>query len=357
MFRFQDPYFLLLLIPLAVLSVWLCFRRKPDAIIYSDIRLLKGVPRSFAQRLKRIIPVLKFSLLVLAILALARPQAGTERFRVETEGIAIVLCVDRSGSMRAIDFKLDGVAVDRLTAVKKTSRDFILGKKGLRGRPNDLIGLVVFGGYVDAECPLTLAHDMLIEMLDQVEPVTPILDSYGTILNQELYREENLTAIGDALLESVNRLKDVEAESKVIIFLSDGEQTAFRSVADPKTGTMAAKAYGIKVYTIGIGTTGNAPFKARDQFGREGYVNTFVRLDEETLKMIASETGGRYYNAQSTDSLDAVYKDIDLLEKTVFEDLSYTRYVDWYRFFLGPAVLLFILVLVLENSRFRSIPF
>lgn len=310
-----------------------------------------------AQRLKYILPIMKFLAIALAIIALARPQAGIERFRVETEGIAIILCLDRSGSMRAMDFTIDGVPVDRLTAVKKTSREFIMGNKGLRGRPNDLIGLVAFGGYVDTECPLTLAHDMLIEMLEQIEPVTPLLDGYGTILNQELYREENLTAIGDALVESVNRLKDVKAESKVIIFLSDGEQTAFRSVADPKTGALAAKAYGIKVYTIGIGTTGNAPFKTRDQFGRDAYMNTFVRLDEETLKMIASETGGRYYNAQSTDSLDAVYGDIDLLEKTVFEDLSYTRYIEWYRIFLGPALLLIVFVLVLENSRFRSIPF
>lgn len=355
MYRFENPYWLLLLVLLAIEVLWLHLRKRPEAVIFSDVRLLKGVPQTFAQGLKWLLPYLSYVGLGLAIIALARPQSGLESFKVTTEGVAIMLCIDRSGSMQALDFQLDTGPIDRLTAVKKTSRDFVAGDGTLAGRSDDLIGLIAFGGYVDSFCPLTLDHGTLLDMLDQIRTPERIVDRSGNILNAELFFEENQTAIGDALIESVRRLRDCEAKSKIIILLSDGENTT--GIATPEQGAKAAKLNDIKVYTIGIGTTGLAPYIAIDQFGERVPLTSFVNLDEGTLGMIANETGGKYYNAQSTQALDRVYEDIDQLERTVFEGRSFTRYRDFYPYFLGPSLVLLLLSVLLANTRFRSIPY
>lgn len=351
--RLQNPLWLTLaLVVLAV--VWWTERRRRHAVLYSSVELLRGLPVTLALRIKRLLPWLRTAGLLLVVVALARPQHGLQEFRVRTEGIAIQMCIDRSGSMQALDFTLDGERVDRLTAVKRVFRDFVSGQGSLPGRPDDLIGLIAFGGYAEAKAPLTLDHGALLQVLDAVRIPRPITDARGRVVNQQLLEEEMATAIGDALLMAVDRLKDVSAKSKVIILLSDGEQTA--GIAEPQQGAQAARAFGIKIYSIGVGTTGSVPFPAVDGFGRSVLVRQVVRLDEATLKSLAEASGGRYFNAQDTQSLVEVYAEIDRLEKTATEGRLYTEYRELYLWFLLPGLGLVILQVVLSATRFRSLP-
>ena len=372
-FRFHDPVWLLLLIPLAVLAVVMLRRRGRAAVLYSDVAMLRALPVTMASRVKRLLPWLWFAGMVFLIIALARPQYGREEFRVRTEGIAVEMCIDRSGSMQAMDFEIDGRRVDRLTAVKDVFREFVSGDKQpqtddgksdgkkrrpgggkLPGRPDDQIGLIAFGGYANAKCPLTLDHDALLSVLDTVKIPQPIHNSQGEVINERLLREEMSTAIGDALALAVDRLKDVKAKSKVIILLSDGESNA--GVLEPAEAAEAAKAYGIKVYTIGVGSTGEAPFPAIDALGRKVLVRGSVKLDEETLKMLAETTGGRYFNATNTAALEEVYAEIDKLEKSETKGRLYSKYGELYRWAMWPGLAAILLAVVLFATRFRSLP-
>jgi len=353
-FRFHDPLWLLLLVPLAAMA-YATFRRKARAaVLFSDVSLLETLPRTAAQRLKQLLPWILYGGMALLIVALARPQQGRDDFRIRAEGIAIEMCIDRSGSMQAMDFELDGDRVNRLVAVKHVFEDFVTGNEDLPGRPDDLIGLVAFGGYADAKCPLTLDHAALSEVLRAVKIPRPIFDKQGRIINETLLEEELSTAIGDALVMGVDRLKDVDAKSKIIILLSDGKSNA--GVADPAAAVEAAKAYGIKIYTIGVGSNGVAPFPAIDPLGRKVLVSQRVELDEATLRSMAEETGGRYFNARDTEALKDVYAEIDQLEKTVSEGRLYTEYRDLYRYFLLPGLCLVLAQLTLVSTRFRSLP-
>jgi Ca-activated chloride channel family protein len=353
-FRFQDPLWLLLLIPLAAAGVWMMRRRHGAAVLYSSVELLKKLPVTWAQRVKRQLPWIFIAGLALLCIAMARPQHGREEFRIRAEGIAIEMVVDRSGSMQALDFELDNKRADRLAVVKKVFHDFVAGEGGLPGRPDDLIGLVDFGGFVEAKCPLTFDHGALLQLLETVKIPQPITDSRGNIINARLLQEEQMTAIGDALATAVERLKPIKAKSKVIILLSDGESNA--GVVDPAEAAEAAKAYGIKIYTIGIGTTGFVPVPQIDMFGRKVLVRDMVRLDEQTLKMIADTTGGKYYNAQDTETLRKIYADIDRLEKTTSEGRLYTEYRELFLYALIPGLALVLLEMVLASTRFRSLP-
>ncbi|MDR2754568.1 MAG: VWA domain-containing protein [Planctomycetaceae bacterium] len=354
MFRFQSPYYFLFLIPLAVVIIILEFRRSPASVVFSDVSLLRLVPRTFWQQCAFFVSWLFYLGMVLWIAALARPQSGKEEYRIRAEGIAMVLCVDRSGSMAAIDFTLNGKRVNRLEAVKKTFHDFVAGTSFLSGRKDDMIGLLAFGGYVDAFCPLTLDHATLLEMLTQIRLPEPIIDAQGNLLDQRLYEEENMTAIGDALAQAVDRIKNAPAKSKVIILLSDGEQT-FGSLT-PLEGAETAKAFGIKVYTIGIGSTGEAPYIATDPFGQQRIIVQSVSIDEETLQKIASMTNGQYFNAQNTLALEQIYAEIDQLEKTIHEGRTYTQYSELFRYPLITGTVLIFLHLVLVCTRFRRLP-
>ncbi len=352
--RLQDPFWLGLA-PIVLAAVWWnVWGRRPHAVLYSSAALLRGLPITLAMRVKRLLPWMQAAGLLLVVLALARPQRGLREFRVRTEGIAIQMCLDRSGSMQALDFLLDGERVDRLAAVKRVFRDFVVGREGLPGRPDDLIGLIAFGGYAEAKAPLTLDHGALLQVLDTVHVARPITDARGRIVNRALLEEETATAIGDALLMAVDRLKDAQAKSKVILLLSDGEQTA--GIADPRQGAEAAKAFGVKVYSIGVGANGSAPFPALDSFGRSVLVRQNLRLDEATLKMVAEVTGGKYFNAQDTQALFDVYAQIDRLEKTATEGRLYTEYRELYVWFLLPGLGLILAQAVLSATRFRSLP-
>ena len=352
--RFSDPLWLLAMVAVGVLA-WLTIRRqRRTAILYSDASLLANLPMTWAMRVKRRLPWVRVAGLVLIVLALARPQAGQEEFRLRTEGVAIEMCIDRSGSMQALDFELDGKRVDRLAMVKRVFRDFIEGQRGLRGRPDDLVGLVAFGGFAEAKCPLTLDHGALLQVLDTVQIPQPLLDSNGQVINQRLIEEDQATAIGDAVTLAVDRLKDCKAKSRVVILLSDGEQNA--GIASPQDGAKAAKKYGVKVYSIGIGTTGTVPFPMKDNFGRVVLRPVQVRMDEKTLQSIAQTTGARYYNAQDTESLRKICEEIDQLERTPTEGQLYTSYNELYRHLLFPGMLLVLLEVVLSCTRFRSLP-
>jgi Ca-activated chloride channel family protein len=323
-------------------------------VLFSDVSLLATLPRTPAQRIKRLLPWILYGGAALLVVALARPQQGREDFRIQAEGIAIEMCVDRSGSMQAMDFERDGQPVNRLAAVKRVFGDFVTGNEGLPGRPDDLIGLVAFGGYVDAVCPLTLDHGALGEVLRAVQIPQPMFDAQGRVINESLLGEELSTAIGDAVVRGVDRLKDINAKSRIIILLSDGKSNA--GLVDPAAAVEAARAYGVKIYTIGVGSNGMAPFPAVDAFGRKGFMNQPVEMDEATLRMMADKTSGKYFNARDTETLRDVYAEIDQLEKTSSEGRLYTEYRDLYRWFLLPGLCLILAQVALVSTRFRSLP-
>lgn len=353
-FRFQDPVWLLLLIPVIGFGLLSIRRERNSTVLYSNVDLLKGLPVTLAQRWKRLLPWLKICGLVLIVLALARPQSGREEFRIRTEGIAIEMCIDRSGSMRALDFPVDGERVNRLDAVKRVFHHFVAGKGDFDGRPDDLIGLVVFGGFADAKCPPTLDHGALLDILETVEIPEPVVDKQGRIINEQLWQEEQATAIGDAIAVGVDRLKDMKSKSRVIVLLSDGENTA--GVVQPEEAADAAAEFGIRIYSIGVGTTGMAPYPTTDAFGRNVLRAQPVRLDEETLKMLSQKTGGRYFNAQNTEALAEVYAEIDRLEKTETEGRLYTEYREIFQWLMLPGLACVLIQVVLTATQFRGLP-
>jgi Ca-activated chloride channel family protein len=352
--RLEHPLWLFFLLPLALATLISLRQERRSAVLYSSVQLLSALPITLAQRVRWLLPWLRFSALVLIVAALARPQHGLQDFRVRTEGIAVVMCLDRSGSMMALDFELDGERVNRLEAVKRVFRDFVVGNDRLAGRPDDLIGLVSFGGFAEAKSPLTLDHGALLQVLESVEIAQPVYDAQQNVINRRYLEEEQATAIGDAVALAVDRLKDSSAKSKVLILLSDGKQTA--GVVAPEAAAEAAREFGIKIYAIGVGSTGRAPFPRQDPFGRTVLVPQPVELDEATLKMMAEQAGGRYFNAKDTGALQDVYTDIDKLEKTVAEGRLYTEYRELFQWLLIPGLALFILDVVLRWTRFRSLP-
>ena len=347
--RLAEPLWLLMCLPL-VLATFISIRdERRGAVVYSSVRLLESLPMTLAQRLKRLLPWLRFAGASMIIVALARPQHGLKDFRIQTEGIAIVMCLDRSGSMQALDFQLDGQRVNRLEAVKAVFHDFVAGDGRLPGRPDDQIGLVSFGGFAEAKAPLTLDHGALLDVLETIDIAQPVFDRQGNVINRSYLEEERATAIGDAVALAVERLRDTPAKSKVIILLSDGENTA--GVIEPADAAKAAESFGIKIYSIGVGTTGKAPFRMIDPFGREQLVSQAVRLDEATLRMLAETANGRYFNAKDTNALEDVYQAIDRLEKTQLEGRLYTEYRELFQWWLLPGLALLVTELSLRCTR------
>ncbi|MDP6442152.1 MAG: VWA domain-containing protein [Pirellulaceae bacterium] len=354
-FRFQHPWMWLFTIVAAGVTWWSLRSAQRGALTFSDVRLVADAPISWALRCKRLLPWLRLLGWVLLIAATARPQQGLHDFRIRSEGISIAMCLDRSGSMRALDFTLDGEEVTRLAAVKDVFETFVTGDGGeLTGRPNDLIGLVVFGGFAESRAPLTLDHTALLDAVESVEVARPVHGPDGELLNRSIWEEELATAIGDAIALGVDRLKNTKAKSKILILLSDGENTA--GVVEPLAAAAAAKAFGVKIYAIGVGRTGRAPILEIDAAGREQRVTRRVRLDDATLREIADRTGGKYFHADNTDSLRDVYQEIDQLERTEQTGRLYTEYRELYHWLLLPAALIILLEVVLRSTRFRSLP-
>lgn len=288
------------------------------------------------------------------IIALARPQWGVSQSRLSGNGISIVMCVDRSGSMAAEDFKINGIPSTRLDAVKKVFKEFVVGSSEFHGRPDDLIALITFGGFVDSCCPLTLDHNSLIELLDKITIPVPLFDRNGVPIKSEVLSEEASTAIGDALASAVNLLKDSDNKTKIVVLLSDGMQTA--GVLSPEEGIKIAKTFGVKVYTIGVGANGFVPFPQYLPNGNVVMTRQYLEFDSETLRLIASATGGQYFHAEDVEGLKKVYEEIDRLEKTKFDAGAYAQFRDLYPQLVLLGGLLLIVRAFLNVGRFRSFP-
>lgn len=329
---FHDPLALILIGIIPPLIYFYFRRRETSQVVFPSLHALKKLKPSFFQRYRYVLIVLRSSAIALFVIALARPQYGNEQTKVKTEGIDIVLAVDVSGSMLAEDFEIGGRRYNRLYVIKQVVKDFI------QKRTNDRLGLVVFAGRAYTQCPMTLDYGMLFQFLEKVE--------IGMV--------EDGTAIGSGLGSSVDRLKNTKAKSKVVILLTDGRNNA--GEIDPFTAAEIAKTLGIKVYTIGAGTKGLAPFPAIDLFGNTVMRQVKIDIDDDALREIAKITDGKYYRATDTESLKEIYRQIDKLEKTESEVTQYTEYSELFHYFLLPAFGLLLFELGLTKTKLRKIP-
>jgi Ca-activated chloride channel family protein len=332
MYRFANPELLGLLAMLPLLLLWRGRRGPVPAIEYPSLALVRDVARRTRSRVGSVLAGLPLLGLALLIVAIARPQEGESNATVHASGVDIMLLLDVSGSMQSLDFKLDNLPASRLDVVKSVVRKFILA------RPNDRIGLTIFAGRPYLVSPVTLDHGWLLDNLERV--------TIGDI--------EDGTAIGSALASGLNRLRHQNAKSKIVILMTDGQNNAGQIT--PLTAAEAAKALGIKVYTIGIGVRGEAPFPVTDAFGRRRIVMEKVDVDEATLGQISAATNARFYRATDTDSLNRIYTEIDKLEKTAFTVHSFER---WRELFVWPAVAALVVLALSVLSQFalrRRIP-
>nr|MBU1328854.1 VWA domain-containing protein [Candidatus Omnitrophota bacterium] len=328
--RFANPLFLLLLgiIPLLIWDYFKRVKLREASIIFSDISIPKNIRPGFRVKYRYTPMILRMAAIFIFILALARPQAGQKEEEIITEGIDIMLTLDISGSMKAEDF----APQNRLSAAKDVLREFI------KSRHNDRIGMVVFSRFSFTQCPLTLDYSALLELLDKVD--------IGMI--------EDGTAIGMAISNAVNRLRDSTVKSKIIILLTDGVNNAGK--IDPLTAAKAAKALGIKIYTVGAGKPGGAMYPVEDPIFGKRYVHMDTEIDEALLKNIADETKGLYFRAKDKEGLREIYKTIGQLEKTKIETKEYANYTELARFFILPGFFLLLLEIVLTNTIFAKIP-
>ncbi len=329
---FANPWFLMLL-PVLLMLAWLRGRYGGEsAFLYSSVQLVKGITGITRSKAGAILPKMRWLALALLIIGLARPQLGEGHAKVTASGIDIVVALDLSSSMASEDFELQGQRANRLDVAKDVLEKFVLK------RENDRIGLVAFAGRAYIAAPLTLDHDFFLNNLERLD--------IGSI--------EDRTAIGSALTASLNRLKDVPSKSKIVILMTDGQNNAGQ--VPPLTAAEAAQALGVKVYTIGVGTHGVAPYPQTDMFGRKVYVSVKVDIDEDTLKQIAAKTGGKYYRADSSDTLRKVYAEIDRLEKTEVTIKKFQRYTDVFDYAVVPGLFLLLLEIILSHTVWRKLP-
>lgn len=331
MTRFEDPWLFsfLALIPLMLYYHWKGLGK--NSIRFSSLDNLKQLRQPRMIFLRHLPLALRCLSIMLLVTALARPQAGTTSTEVLTEGIDIILCLDTSGSMQALDFIWQDEHQNRLQVVKRVVHDFI------KGRNNDRIGMVVFGAEAFTQCPLTLDYGVLLSFLDRVE----------------IGMAGDATAIGSALSVCVKRLKDLQSKSKVVIMLTDGRNNT--GSIDPETAAGMARTFGIKVYTVGVGTEGKVPFLVDTIIGKQA-VYQRVDLDEAILKKVAGITGGTYFKATNTEALAEIYRQIDQMEKTTIETKEYTEYRELFHPFLLCGLALLLIEVVLTNTRLRKIP-
>lgn len=330
----ESPIFLSLfaLLPLLVVYFrWQQRRSGVPAIRIGDVQSAREAPRTLSVRLLPSLKILRLVVISFLIVALARPQLSESQELRFAEGIDILLALDISESMRAEDVK----DANRLETAKSVIRDF------LRHRESDRIGLVVFSGVSYTLCPLTLDYTVLIELLDGVE----------VALGGQL---QDGTAIGDAIATTTHRLRESETKNRIVILLTDGESNA--GSIEPGRAASLAQSLGIRVYTIGMGKEGGALIPYEDTTFGKRYREVKTYLDEDTLKLIANTTGGRYFRATDVQSLRHVYTEIDQLEKTKFKVVHYTDYKELAAYFLIPAAILFGLEVFLSHTVLRKIP-
>jgi Ca-activated chloride channel family protein len=324
---FAQPYwFILLIIPLTMV-LWYVFKKETyPTIILSTTDVIKTYKSNWKTILNHILFALQVIGIILIIIALARPQRTNTLKDVETEGIDIMFSLDVSGSMLARDFK-----PDRLEASKDIAAEFI------QSRPYDRMGIVVFSATSFTQCPLTSDKTALINLFKNIK--------HGFL--------EDGTAIGDGLATAVARLKDSEAKSKVIILLTDGVNNA--GSIDPYTAAEIAKTFGIRVYTIGVGTLGKAPYPVQTPFGIQLQMIN-VEIDEPLLKKIAELTGGKYFRATDNEKLRKIYQEIDQMEKTKLLVHLYNKRNEEFYIFLFSATIIFILILLLKLTILKKLP-
>jgi Ca-activated chloride channel family protein len=332
MFRFADPLYFLLLLPL-IAAAWSVYRRRiRSGLLFAPTARLAGDIGTWRRHAAEVLPAVFVLGLALIVISLARPQTMLSQVRRSANAIAIEMVVDVSGSMEALDLSIKTASGTkwrtRLDAVKEAFTHFV------NQRPDDLIGIVTFGGYASTRAPLTFDHEALLHVLKGVDVPRQVQDG-GTDMPGS---EEFLTAIGDGLATAAARITTAPAKSRIIVLLSDGESNT--GIIQPGNAADAAKKLGIKVYTIGLGSNGPAPFRTRDVFGRQVIAQAVVSMDEDLLKKIANTTGGRYFNVKDPQGLDSTMEEIDKLEKTRIEREEYTQYRELYPPMLSLAFLL-----------------
>ena len=325
---FANPLLLWLLIIIPILIFLYSFRDTLGSIYISSAENFSGMKKSFKEYMKQILFALKLIATALLILALARPQSTTSWKNISTEGIDIVLAMDISASMLAQDFK-----PNRLEASKEVAIDFV------DARPNDRIGLIIFSGESFTQCPLTTDHAIIKNLMGDIKT--------GMIADG--------TAIGMGLATSVSRIKESKAKSKVVILLTDGVNNM--GAVAPQTAADIAKAFGIRVYTIGVGTKGKAKAPVA-MYPNGQYVFDYVpvEIDEKMLQNIADLTGGKYFRATNNSKLASIYKEIDRMEKTIVEERKHTRRTEEFFPFALTAGILLLFNFTMKNTLLRSIP-
>jgi len=327
-YEFANPKYFLILVLLVPMILWYVFREKRSHadLQFSSLKAFKGMKHAGRVWLRHVRFALKVLAIFFLVTALARPQSSNSWQTYTSEGIDIMLALDISGSMLARDF-----SPDRLEAAKDVATKFILE------RPQDKIGLVVFAGESFTQCPLTTDQAVLVNLMRDVHS--------GMI--------EDGTAIGLGLANAVNRLKDSPGKSKVVILLTDGVNN--RGMIAPVTAAELAKTYGIRVYTIGVGTYGEAPYPVQTPFGVQ-LQNVTVEIDESVLKQIAATTGGQYFRATDNDKLKQIYQEIDQLEKSKIEVKHFSKKQEQYFWFALIGMLLLIAEGILRYTVLRKIP-
>ncbi len=331
MFRFASPYFLLLFLVLGVL-LFLRFKRKDGHCLkVASLSQMKTIAPTFMVRMSNFIVLLKILAIALFIIALARPQWGDKKVNVSTDGINIILALDLSESMRALDFKKDKKIVTRLEAVKHVVSDFIMDREG------DRIGMVVFGSNAFTQLPLTRDYNTISFILDRLK-----IGAAGP-----------RTAIGDAIGISLKRLEDIESKSNIIILITDGKSNSGELSWQDATKIAAKRK--VKIYTIGVGTKGEAPFLVDGLFGQQ-YVYQKVDVDLEALKNIAGQTEGSFFEASNLSALEQIYKMINRLETTTVDVEKWVEYKELYSPLVAVGMILFLIYLILINTRFLRIP-
>ena len=327
--EFGQQYYLffLLLLPILILWYYKKGQHQEATVRFSNLDL---IPNSVIHngKMKNMVFILgRLAIISLIILALARPRLSETSRETKTEIIDILLVIDQSSSMLAQDFK-----PNRLEAAKDVAKTFIKDREG------DRLGIIVFAGESYIQCPLTRDIDVLLEFTDEIE----IID-----------REHDGTAIGMAIANSINRLRESEAKSKTIILLSDGSNN--RGELEPITAAELAEKFDIKIYTVAAGTRGLAPYPVTDAWGRQVMQKVQVDVDEESLKEIAEITGGQFFRATDNQSLKKVYKEIDTLERTEIEVTEYQNYTELYSWFTIPAAFASIFFIVLSRGIFHKL--
>ncbi len=343
--RFESPYVLFLLLAVPVPFIIRRWRKSTGSVRFSSTVMIAEIAKSWRQRVSWMPSALRMLALAAVVVALARPQKGLTRVVNFSEGVAMEVVIDRSGSMEA-PMPFRGKNMTRLQVVKEVFREFALGNgDDLKGRPHDLIGVIAFARYADTVCPLTLGHDAIPHVLKGIELAKR--------------RSEGGTAIGDALALAAARLRTAEKElaaqkdtkvgytikSKVIIMLTDGQQEG-PVKRQPMEAAELAKTWGIKIYTIGVGKAG---------MQRVGFFGRTRGVDEKTLKAVAAHTGGRYFSAESADALHSIYREIDRLETSEITSESFVDYEERFPLVALVALGLFLVEVALSQTIFRRL--